>query len=64
MTYEKVKETLEKQLQLLSERSESVYDGTELRELTDAMCQVVVLASELTRDDINDVRSRWLGGAT
>lgn len=41
---EKVKETLEKQLQLLSERSSM--EGSNLAELTYAMCNVANLLNE------------------
>lgn len=44
MTNEEIKKTLENQLQLLSERSESAYTD-ELPRITHAMAEIVVLLS-------------------
>lgn len=45
MDTEKVKETLEKQLQLLSERSED--QGCDLVGLSHAICEIITVLAEL-----------------
>lgn len=46
----KVKETLEKQLELLSERSKNCISESELRELTAAMVNIVYLLVKVVKE--------------
>jgi hypothetical protein len=53
---EKTKETLQKQLQLLSERSQNAESGMDLAELTYAMCEVAALIlNDFVPEDSNGI---------
>lgn len=61
---DKIRETLEKQLQLLSERSENAVDGRELVDITDAMVKLAsvedcrCLAEIPTCELVNELKHR------
>ena len=46
MTHEEIKELLEKQLQLLSERSEACYEAGDLPSITEAMIALATLIAD------------------